>query len=553
MNIKIIYKISIKIIGILFLTIAMPGGLSSCEDFLEKEPLHAISESVVWSDAPLTEAFVNQTYASMRTGWPNHNSLSVTSDESFARERDGAHLIQRGNLTPSNMGHVGWTWGHYYEIITKCNIFFDQMTGPALESLKADDEERVNRMIGEMKFLRAYSYFRLSAFFGGVPLITDVFGLKDDFLVRRNSYSEVLEFVINELDEAATLLPLAYPSDEIGRVTKGAALAIKSRTLLYAASPLQNPENDASKWQKAADAAKAVIDLDLYALHPDYSEVFTQPFNHEIIWEKVMNNDILRQVPIERDYFPNGSGGWAVTVPSQRHVDAYETRNGLLPKDDPSYSLASFWENRDPRFYASILYEGAPWKGRQIEVFVPAGRDSNQGNEGWNASYTGYYNRKYVDESVDGPGSTNSSSPNWPYIRYAEILLNYAEAKFNLGDEATAREYVNKVRSRPSVSMPDVTDTGANLLERIKNERRVELYLEEHRFFDMRRWKLEVPENDFLMKMNVELNVTTGEKTFFLTPLIEFALPGRMYLLPIPHEEIIKNSRLEQNPGYSSN
>ncbi len=522
--------------------------LSSCNDFLEKEPLDAVSDLVVWNDLPLVEAFVNETYATMRNGWPNHSSLSVTSDESFARERDGAHLIQRGQITPSNLGHLNWAWGHYYTIITKSNIFFERLQGDNLELLKAADENRVNRMMGEMKFMRAFSYFRLAAFFGGVPLIETVFGLDDEFGVARSSYDEITAFVVKELDEAAALLPLAYDPANKGRITRGACLAIKSRALLYAASPLHNPTDDRARWQQAADAAKAVIDLKLYALYPGYSEVFTVPFNSEIIWEKVMNNDVLRQETIERYFFPNGSGGHAVTVPTHEQAEAYETKNGLLPKEDPTYTLEKFWENRDPRFYQTILYDGAPWKGREIEVFLPNGMDSNQGNEGWNASYTGYYTRKFVNEAIDGPGSTNSSSPNWPYARYAEILLNYAEALYNLGDEAGAREYINQVRARESVEMPPVTDTGARLLARIQNERRVELYLEEHRFFDMRRWKLTVPANTSLMKLNVTL--AAGKKTYSFSPVIQFALPAHTYLLPIPQDEINKSAVLEQNPGY---
>ncbi|WP_192579134.1 RagB/SusD family nutrient uptake outer membrane protein [Dyadobacter aurulentus] len=527
---------------------AMLVVLSSCNDFLEKEPLNAVSELVVWNDVPLVEAFVNETYATMRTGWPNHSSLSVTSDESFARERDGAHLIQRGQITPSNLGHLNWTWAHYYTIITKSNIFFDKLQGADLDALKAIDEKRVNRMIGEMKFLRAFSYFRLSAFFGGVPLIENVFGLDDEFGVEKSSYEEITAYVVKELDEAAALLPLAHDAANKGRITKGACLAIKSRALLYAASPLHNTTNDKGKWQQAADAARAVIDLKLYALYPEYGKVFTVPFNSEVIWEKVMNNDVLRQETIERYFFPNGSGGHAVTVPTHQQAETYETKNGLLPKDDPTYKLEKFWENRDPRFYETILYDGAPWKGRQIEVFLPKGMDSNQGNEGWNASYTGYYTKKFVNESVNGPGSTNSSSPNWPYARYAEILLNYAEALYNLGDEAGAREYINQVRARQNVNMPAVKDTGAKLLARIQNERRVELYLEEHRFFDIRRWKLTFPASTSLLKMNVEL--AGGKKTYSFSPVIQFALPENTYLLPIPQDEINKSAVLKQNPGY---
>lgn len=538
--------------GALALNILMLGSLSSClDDLLEKESLSAVSGDVVWTDIALIEAFVNETYASMRTGWPNHSSLSVTSDESYARERTSAHFIQRGELTPSDLGHLNWTWEHYYGIVTRCNLFFDRVQGEQLELLEAQDEERITRMTGEMKFLRAYSYFRLAAFFGDVPLITSPFGLDDDFMIERNSYEEIVEFVVSELDQAADLLPASYESDQVGRATEGAALAIKSRALLYAASPLHNPANDKAKWQRAADAARAVIDLGRYSLYPDYDELFREPFNQEMIWEKVMNNNVLRQETIERYFFPNGSGGFAVTVPTHRQVEAYETTNGLLPVDDPSYHLDRFWENRDPRFYATILYDGAPWKGRQIETFLPGGMDSNQGNEGWNASYTGYYTRKYVDESVDSPGSTNSSSPDWPYCRYAEILLNYAEAAYNLGEEGTARQYLNMIRNRPGVEMPPVTDSGPGLFERIKNERRVELYLEEHRFFDMRRWKLTVPANDELKKLNIVLNTSTGEKTYSLSNLMKFALPERMYLMPISQEEINKNPKLEQNPGYA--
>lgn len=547
------YRI-INNLGILAISITLLWSLSSCQKkYLEKQPLNAVSEKTVWNDVPLVEAFVNEVYASLRTGWYHYNYLSVCSDESYAREREGAHLVQRGELTPSNMNdsYLGFTWEHYYNIITNCNIFFTHVTGKNLADLKAQDEEKINRMIGEMKFLRAYAYFRLSAFYGGVPLITHPFELEDDFMLKRNSYDEIIAFVIKELDDAAALLPLSYSPDQKGRATKGAALSIKSRTLLYAASPLHNSDNERTKWKKAADAAKAVIDLGLYSLYPNYSEIFTKPFNQEIIWSKVMNNDVLHQVTIERDYFPNGSGGWAVTVPTQRQVDAYETKNGLLPKDDPSYDPQHPYVNRDPRFYASILYNGAPWKGRTIEVFLPGGKDSNQGNEGWNASYTGYYVRKFVDESLNGPGESNSSSPNWPYIRYAEIFLNYAEAEYHLGNEDIARKYVNMIRSRSSVNMPLITDQGVDLLNRIKNERRVELYLEEQRFFDMRRWMVHVPQNDYLMKINVELKPSTGKMRYYLTKLQKFALPERMYLCPIPLDEINKDPQLKQNPGYN--
>lgn len=546
-----------KAIVVLFANMLILFGISSCEELeglLDKEPLDKISDPVVWSDVYLIDAYVIQTYANMRDGWQDYVCLSVISDDSYARERGGAHLVQRGELTPSNMGFTGWAWEHYYGLIARTNIFLDKMTEENIAAFSADDQSLLKRMAAEMKFLRAYSYFRLSAFFGGVPLITKALDMGDDLMLKRESYDKIVEFVVTELDESANILPLSYPSEERGRATKGAALSIKSRALLYAASPLHNPDNDKSKWQAAADAAKAVIDLGLYSLNPDYAETFTEKgnFNNEIIFEKVFNNDVSVEARIELWFYPNASNGWAVCVPTQSQVEAYETKNGLSIQDDPSYDFTRFWENRDPRFYATILYDGAPWKDGEIETFLPGGKDSNQGPTGFNASYTGYYTSKFVDKELTGNPKTiwNTSSPNWPYCRYAEILLNYAEAEFNLGQEDIAREYINMVRARPSVNMPPVTDSGQDLMERIMNERRVELYLEEHRFFDIRRWKIKVPEDNFIMRINIERDVSTGEKEYSLSPLIEFALPERMYLLPIPQDEIDKNPQLEQNPGY---
>lgn len=537
---------------VVFLLVIITSSFYSCdEDFLERTPLDAVSEANVWVDIPLTEAFVNRTYRTIRAGYQWNSRFDIMSDDGYGTEKGSAHLVQRGNVTPSNMGYLRGPWNEFYETIRNANLFFSKIEGENLEILKNQDEDRIKRMRGEMKFLRAYSYFRLLSLYGGVPLITEPFELGDDYLVPRDSYEDVLEFLVKELEEAATLLPPSYSGADLGRVTEGAALAIKSRALLYAASPLHNPNNDISKWQRAADAAKAVIDLGRYSLHPDYKELFTEEgnFSQERIWEYVLNQQLLYsgEYRIERKMFPNGSAGWGHPSPTQNLVDQYETQNGLLPENDPTFDPQDPYENRDPRFYASILYDGAPFQGRQIEIF-PGGLDSPDGPEGWNASWTGYYIRKYIDESILRPTNTNSSNPNWIFIRYGEILLNYAEAQFYLGNEEVAREYLNMVRSRPSVDMPDVTASGQELKEKIRNERRIEFYAEEHRFFDMRRWKLDTDE--FLYRMNVRINESTGNKIYSITPFMDFDLPERMYLAPIPQDEIDKNPLLEQNPGY---
>jgi hypothetical protein len=409
-------------------------------------------------------------------------------------------------------------------------------------------------MIGEMKVLRAYSYFRLISFFGGVPLITTSFSLKDNFQIPRNSYQECLDFVIKELDEAANLLPPTYAATSQGRITKGAALALKSRALLYAASPLNNPSNDVAKWQRAADAAKAVIDLNRYSLFNDYKTLFLAAnlYNSEIIWTRPFNNSLDRETYVELGLFPNGYGGFGQVHPLHNIVEDYETKNGLLQKDDPAYNSQRPYDNLDPRFYASILYDGAPFKNRAVETFLPKGMDSNEGAlSPHNATQTGYYQRKFSDESITNPTGTNQGNSPWIFIRYGEILLNYAEAMYNLGNEPESRKYINMIRSRPGIMMPPVTESGAALLMRLQNERRVELAFEEHRYFDVRRWKIApVVENEDAKKMTITKDAA-GNKTYKVEVFQDRAFFDRNYLAPIPQAEIQKNGKLVQNPGYN--
>jgi hypothetical protein len=530
--------------------------LFSCgKDPLDKSPLSSFTEDVVWKDESLIETFVNNTYRILPSGfyYSMTNSLSTLTDENNARANSAAIAINAGNITADALGGLDY-WNDaqrgYYKVITKTNIFFSKIDGsPINQAVKS-------RMIGEMKFLRAYSYFRLISFYGGVPLITKPFGLGDDFLLPRNSYAECMAFALKELDEAAALLPLTYPAAQKGRLTKGAALTMKARALLYAASPLNNATNDKAKWQLAADASKAVIDLNQYALFPDYKSLFLAStiYNSEIIWNRPYNLTIdPENTFVELSQYPNGYGGFAQVHPLQNIVDDYETLNGKLPTNDPSYNPQNPYANRDPRFYATILFDGAPFKHRTVETFLPGGQDSNEGSsQPWNSTQTGYYLRKFLDESITNPGGVNIGSTPWTFVRYAEVLLNYAEAMFNLGNEPVAREYINKIRSRPTVNMPPVTESGPALLARLQQERRIELSFEEHRWFDVRRWKI-APQvlNVPAKRMGIVKNLTTGVKTYSVIDFQQRAFFDRNYLVPIPSYEIQKNPKLVQNPGYN--
>jgi starch-binding outer membrane protein, SusD/RagB family len=546
---------------ILILFAGLFSGIA-CQDVLDITPTDSLTEEQVFDDPALLQAFVNDAYRMTPYGFQEHGGLLPLSnlvDEAHSKGNTSTvGQIVDGHARPSFLHALDvWTGGSttsrqnrnfksYWVPIQQANEFLAKTADSQV------DQEVLTTLTGEIKTLRAYAYFRLISHYGGVPLVTEPFNL-DNWQVSRDSYDDVMNFVIDELNEAIEMLPLDRSQENMGRLTKGAAMAVKARALLYAASPLNNPTNDQAKWQAAADAAKDVIDLNRYELYPNYLEVFIEgnSYNSEIIWSRPFIHIQDSEVFLERRLFPNGWQGHGHTPPLQNLVDAYETENGLLPENDPSYDPQNPYVNRDPRFYDTILFDGAPFKERTLETFIPNGRDSFQGEvSAFNASETGYNLKKFITEEVDDIGSGNTNAP-WIYIRYAEVLLNYAEAMFELGNEGVAREYVNKVRSRPSVQMPDVTESGQELWNRIVHERRIELAFEEHRFFDVRRWKIatEVLSVDH-KRMQVVKDPDTGEKQYNILDLKPANFNEHNYLSPIPLSEIERNPLLEQNPGY---
>ncbi|WP_188752445.1 RagB/SusD family nutrient uptake outer membrane protein [Parapedobacter defluvii] len=530
---------------------------SSCEqDFLNRKSLNAYSEEDVWSNLNLVQTFVNSKYRSLPHFYsssrvvPSASGLSASSDEGYCQwNYESVWFFNLGQITPDNLSMDAWQG--YYGFIRDCNTFFEHID--AVEG----DEALKERLIGEMRFIRAWCYFDLISRYGGVPLITKVYSLSDDdYLVSRNSYDECMDFIIKELDEAAETLPVSYSGADIGRITKGAVLSLKSRALLYAASPLNNPANDRSKWLDAVDAAKAVVDLDAYTLYEgaDYKQIFLEKFNPEVILSFNINATRNPSGSFESRLNvligPNGHHGWSAYTPSQSLVDQFPMKNGkMITEEGSGYDENNPYENRDPRFYADILYNGAEFRGRPYESFV-GGLDSPQSPvENWNASLTGYNWRKYSNDAL--PIDENiGTDQNWIIFRYAEIYLNYAEAAYETGDEATARKYLNLVRSRTSVGMPDVTASGNELSEAIKLERQIELCFEGHRFFDVRRWKIAMEtENRPLRGVTIEKKPSGGfSYSYFI--LQDRKFEERNYWYPIPKYEMDKNENLEQNPQY---
>ncbi len=603
MKIKnILYFISLC--GIIFIS------TSSCnEDFLDKEPLDQFAEDAVWNDPSLIETFVNNIYSGIPHGF---HALMMSSlvDESMAVWDWETSNATNSLINPSYLGvwddsfwtghrfqQINWTNG--YRQIRACNIFLAK-----IEDAPFDNEELKMRLTGEVHFLRAFIYHNLVSIYGGVPLITEAYGLGGDYEAERASLEECIQFIAEESDRAAELLPLFQSGDQRGRATKGAALALKARSLLYAASDLfhnqstwaqgfARPEligysggDRMARWSAAKNAAKAVMDLGVYELHDNggeasgnFGEIFLAKETSEDIFVKYLLQRVEENWDIgDPGLFngPNGYHNWGGNTPVGQLVDDFEMADGTrFDWSNPAHA-ASPYENRDPRFYATFLYEGAEWRTRPEDVreldpkgIIQVGQwrkwnsqtnqeetinglDTRQGPiEDWNGTYTGYYLKKFIDPNIDHQYFRQEVP--WRVMRYTEVVLNYVEACIELGEEGEARNYLNLIRNR--AGMPDINEGGAALKQRYRNERRVELAYEDHRYFDVRRWMIapEVYGNAQGVRVVYPLlpdKSTSPKPTYSVIEVQNRDWNDRAYLLPIKLDEMNRNKNLIQNPLY---
>lgn len=541
--------------------------LFSCKkDFLDVTPTDRVSDAAILNDSTLFEKFVINRYMGVKLtdkeaeGTPpgfgrgfEYAMWSSLTDESIYNNDDNTWLIQRGQLAPENTGIAGTFWGRSYRSIRECNYALNN-----IDKVSMSDVHK-NRLEGELKFIRAYRYFDIIRNYGGAVLmgnnesnLTD--DLTDPALFKRASIQESVDYTVAQLDTAAVDLPLDNDGSWLlGRATKGAALALKARLLLYAASPLYN----AGTWQAAADAAKVVMDMGKYSLYQGgYGKLFLTPDNNpEIIFERLYAQG-ARHVCMEIANGPNGYDGWGGNLPLQNLVDDYEMMDGK-PITDPTsgYDPQNPYVNRDPRFYATILYNEAPYRGSKVETFIPGGKDSKDGPSNWNTSKTGYYLKKFMNDQlpIDNPWDIAGTQP-WIYMRYAEVLLNYAEAENEaVGPNPGVYAAVNQVRERASVNMPDLPAglSQDEMRQRIRMERRVELAFEEFRYYDVRRWKI-ADQTENVPAYGIEVDKNGGSFSYKK----KIALDGKKfytqdYWLPIPRAEIqASDGKLEQNPGY---
>lgn len=553
---------------------------SSCNDILDIEPLDSVSDAAVWSNPELLELYVNSRYDELPHGyvqWAGGLRVTALTDESYDIHQGPRLLNQftQGQVTPTNMHLFGGFWMQAYSAIKNLNVFLEK-TDPNL-----GNPERTAQLIAEVRFLRAWFYTELFSRYGAVPLLKNSVTVKEAGEIQaRTPVSEITAFIDTELSESANNLPKTYEGGDFGKATKGAALALRARALLYGASPLFGSSSTAD-WQKVSDACEDLFDLGSYSLSSNYQEMFLDVHDSEIIFFKQfvgiqgpeINFQLGYYMPsgghnIEEWRLPNGNAGWSQENPLMNLIDEYETIGGEIPvvgysgdetnltpvlnSNANDYDPANPYANRDPRLTYSIFYDGSTLNDREVE-FWECGNDSRCESVQfwWNGALVDNTIRKGLNLSWK-PGNGLASTTPYIYMRIAEFYLTYAEAQYHLGNTATAEQYVNMVRARPGVNMPPIetSQTGSSLLRKIKHERKIELAFEGNRWYDARRWlDAEIDFAKDAIGLEVTKDGVTGNKTYRYFIQQQRSFPTSHYLFPILAEEMNKTN-WTQNPGY---
>ena len=541
--------------------------LSSCNGFLDREEDSFIDKTATFDSYNRTKQYLTYAYTLLPDGLNRFSReamlASATDDAEFAIE--SAEIQQFNNGSWNALNNPDDVWNRYFSGISKCCTLLENTNHVNLDISRLDPDKQVEyanslkdiRMWrAEARFLRAYFHFELLKRYGPIPIVTSTLSINGNYEnTPRPTMKEVVDFIAKECDIAADTLeltPWRNVNDAFGRATKGAALALKSRLLLYAASPLYvdfgdtneaNKPTDIAMWKSAADAAKAVIDLNQYELASSYGDLFKNDFqNKEYIFVRryAANSDF------EKSNFPVSFGGKGGTNPSQNLVDDYEMLDGTpFDWNDPAKAAQPF-ANRDARLGATILMNMAPFKGKKVATY-PEGADASPNP---NATKTGYYLRKFLNEDVNIQTGGSSGGHVVPLFRLAEIYLNYVEA-LNECDPTNPDIvlYLNKVRNR--ASLPNVSALSQEQMRAvIQHERRVELAFEEHRSWDVRRWKiasstLGAP----LMGVQIERK-PLGGYTYMPVKVEQRVFQPKMYWYPIPQSEVLKLKQWKQNNGW---
>lgn len=588
-----------------FILISLP--LVSCDDYLNKTPDEDLTLEDVFANRFYARSFLSHIYTWIPTesnfaddtgAWRNP-FVGGCDEMEIAYGGAYSHEINSGAWNPNNITRVP-IWNETYMAVRKVNMFLENV-----DKVPTTKEE-IEQWRGEGYFLRAFFHFLSLRAYGPIVLLDRTLDLDEDLLsFTRRPMDECVRFIVDDCDRAAKLLPAKMPSTETGRAISVAALALKSRVLLYAASPLYNGNPDyihmkdsagfnlfpvsydAEKWKKASDAAKECIDLakssgyDLYRSDNNdpvlnYQELFYKNWNKEILFAKNLD----RYSHYLRCADPISFGCFSIINPTQEIVDAYEMANGKAPitgynpDGSPVINTESGYEekgyaasaqdgrwpagvrnmfvNREPRFYASINFAGQVWKNHELEFWYN-GVDG-KGRGGSDYCKTGYLMKKIVSPEFRNFENIIPQT-TWIFFRLAETYLNYAEALNEYSGPSTeVYKFVNELRSRSGLPELPSGLTKEQMRDKIKHERRIELAFETHRFFDVRRWKdAEKTENRPIHSLNIMAGQGKQDDEFYKRIELEkriFESP-KHYLFPIAQNEIDKNiKQLMQNPDW---
>lgn len=547
--------------------------LFSCSDFLSYDETSQYTEDQVFSVYSRSSLMATNIYNYMKSDFGSVDKAmrAAGCDEAeYVGSSSNVHTFYNGSW--SQMNTVDDVWALNYQGIRAANLFLEKGAAQTFDDNKYQSDYsnkmlRYKNLQYEVRFLRAYFYFELLKRYGGVPLVTKVLTENEANSVTRDTYDNVSQFIVNECDSTAKYLPKFYDlsyNQETGRATRMAALALKARVLLYGASKLHNNPVVNQKWIDAAKAAKALIDsASVYKI---------STFGY---YDKIPNNNVSPELIYARREEVSGTfeslnypigfvGGNSGTCPTQNLVDAYEVKKSGSPLDGTAFDwsntalTANPYANRDPRLALTVVLNNTTWADNQV---VQTWEGGNSGLPKSGATKTGYYLKKYVDKTISfQPSGTTATRHVWVVFRYAEVLLNYAEAMNeafpnpNYTDPTftlSAVDAINKVRKRSGVSLVAIPTTinTADFRAKVRNERMVELAFEDHRFWDIRRWMIG-PQTVAIKRTKIVKDPVTNLFTYSTYTTTDRIWDDKMYYYPIPLSEIYKNRNLTQNPGW---
>lgn len=495
----------------------------------------------------------------------------ASDDGEFGGVAAGIQNLNNGNWSPIKTYDDAWD---LYEGIRAANGFIAEIA--TVDFSRYEQDGRYQNWMKKLKFfpyearvLRAYYFFELARRYGDIAMPLTVLDKENANTIEKTAFSDVISFIVSECEDAAKILPDSYinePDKQVGRITKGFAMAVKSKALLYAASKLHNPSMDTELWKRSATAALDIINTGLYSLDPQESA--NNISSKEVVLMRMNSEETLFELYNFPIRFTEGERGTSMVAysnfPSQNLVDAFETVNGYKVTlentgwvcDDPQFNPQAPYEKRDPRFYRAILANGSEFKESTIETFE-GGSDFNSVSQG--GSPTGYYLRKYIQESTSfKPDQPVSNKHHWVIYRYAETLLTYAESMINAFGDAnyvdgtykhSALWAINEVRR--NAGMPAIPSCDKDeFIARLQNEWRVEFAFEDHRFWDVRRWKIADSTQRELYGVRIEKQ-SDGTFNYYKNLYETRKWRDCMYLYPIPQNELYKNTNLNpQNTGW---